>query len=93
MIVMKDKILTYHAGNYDEYEANHEDKLKRDQKRFDAHEKKTKKLEKFIQEGSVRAARSHDDKRIKQIKSKKKKIEERGGLEVNEKGHRFKLNR
>ncbi|KAJ3220430.1 hypothetical protein HK099_004365 [Clydaea vesicula] len=93
IIVFKNKKLTYYKGNFDEYLANSEDKLKRDTKRMEAQERKTKQMEKFIQEGTVRAKRSNDDKRIKQIQSRKKKLEERSGLEVNEKGHRFKLNR
>ena len=39
------------------------------------------------------ALKQGDDKRMKQVASRKVKLEERVGMERNAKGHRFKLNR
>ncbi|KAJ3300268.1 hypothetical protein HDU76_006130 [Blyttiomyces sp. JEL0837] len=93
IIVMKDKQLTYHDGNYDEYMRNKEEKRLRDEKRQDAMDKKRAHVEKSIQELQKQAKKSGDDKKLGQVASRKKFLDERFGLMVNEKGHRLKRNR
>ncbi|KAJ3070564.1 hypothetical protein HDU98_006458 [Podochytrium sp. JEL0797] len=83
IIEFKKKQLFYYAGNYSEFVTNQEDKLKRDEKRQDALDKKRAHIEQSIQEGLRHAKKTGDDK----------KLDDRFGLEVNAKGHRFKLNR
>ncbi|KAI9104731.1 P-loop containing nucleoside triphosphate hydrolase protein [Phlyctochytrium arcticum] len=92
IIVYKDCKLTYHTGNFDEYLENTESKKKNTQKMADALERKKAVAEKSVREGMVRAKRSHNDKMVVNMASKQRKLE-RMGMEVNEKGHRFKLNR
>lgn len=59
----------------------------------DAHDKQKKHLQSTI-EGNVAAAkRAGDDKKLKQAASRRKKLDERMGLQVSAKGTRFKLNR
>lgn len=47
----------------------------------------------MVQETLAHAQKSGDDKKLKVAASKKKKLADRGGLEKNEKGHRFGLNK
>ncbi|KAJ3046599.1 hypothetical protein HDU99_009740, partial [Rhizoclosmatium hyalinum] len=93
IIEMRNMKLTYHVGNYDEFVTNQEDKLKRDEKRQDALDKKRAHIEKSIQDGLRHAKKTGDDKKLGMVKSRQKKLDDRFGLEVNAKGHRFKLNR
>ncbi|KAI9352090.1 P-loop containing nucleoside triphosphate hydrolase protein [Obelidium mucronatum] len=93
IIEMRNFKLTYHVGNYDEFVTNQEDKQKRDEKRQDALEKKRAHIEKSIQDGLRHAKKTGDDKKLGMVKSRQKKLDERFGLEVNAKGHKFKLNR
>ncbi|KAI8616709.1 P-loop containing nucleoside triphosphate hydrolase protein [Chytriomyces sp. MP71] len=93
IIELRNQQLTYHAGNYDEFVSNLEDKRKRDRKRQEALDKKREHIEKSIQDGLRHAKKTGDDKKMGMVKSRQRKLEERHGLEVNEKGHRFKLNR
>ncbi|KAH8920941.1 P-loop containing nucleoside triphosphate hydrolase protein [Atractiella rhizophila] len=46
-----------------------------------------------VQENVKAAKKTGDDKKLKQAAAKQKKIDDRLGMERNEKGHRFKLNR
>lgn len=50
-------------------------------------------MESSIAHALTAAKRTGDDKKLKQVASRRKKIEERSGLEVGLKGGRFKLNR
>lgn len=50
-------------------------------------------MESSISHALAAAKRTGDDKKLKQVASRRKKIEERSGLEVGLKGGRFKLNR
>ena len=59
----------------------------------DAQEKKTKHMQSSIASNVSAAKRTGDDKKLKQAASRKKKLEERTGMEVSAKGGRFKLNR
>ena len=56
-------------------------------------ERKKEHLQSEIQKNVNAAKKSGDDKKLKQAASRKKKLEERTGLEVSAKGTRFKLNR
>lgn len=86
LIVYKNKTLAYHVGNYDEYELDRAEKRKRDERLKDAIDKKAEIAKKSTDRMMVVGRRSNDDKKIKQAKAKQKKLEERGGLEKNEKG-------
>jgi hypothetical protein len=47
----------------------------------------------YVQDTLAHAQKSGDDKKLKVAASKKKKLADRGGLEKNDKGHRFGLNK
>ncbi|KAJ3097813.1 hypothetical protein HK100_005252 [Physocladia obscura] len=93
IIEMRNRALSYHSGNYDEFVADQEDKQIRDIHRVEALEKKKAHIEKSIQEGLRHAKKTGDDKKLGMVKSRQRKLDERFGLDVNENGHRFKLNR
>lgn len=92
IIVCKDQGLDYFTGNYDEYILDYQDKQSFLQAKADANQKKKDALELSVEKALVAAKRSGDDKKVQTMVSRKKKLD-RIGMDVNEKGHRFKLNR
>jgi ATP-binding cassette subfamily F protein 3 len=92
IIVFKNQKLTYFVGNYDEYRENLEQVRKNQQKQADALEKKKAHIENSIQQGMKQAKQKGDDKKLSQVASRKKKLNERFGIERSASGHRFKLN-
>lgn len=92
LIIMKNQKLEYFPGNYEEYVSNQNDKLKNNEKVLTALEKKRTHIEKSIQESLKQAKSKGDDKKLSQVASRRKKLDERFGLERSASGHRFKLN-
>ncbi|KAI9065613.1 hypothetical protein FKP32DRAFT_1647259 [Trametes sanguinea] len=92
IIVFKNQTLTYHVGNFDEYLEHTEEKRKYKERMAEAIERKKAAAEKAVQAAISQARKAGDDKKMAQAASKQRKLE-RMGMEVNEKGHRFKLNR
>ncbi|CAG8572216.1 2439_t:CDS:2 [Funneliformis caledonium] len=92
IIRFKDSKLTYHTGNYNEFEKNLEDERLKKQRMFEAQEKQKKQIESSIQKSQKRAKESGDDKLLGVIASRKKKLE-RLGMNKTEDGFRFKLNK
>ncbi|SPR01822.1 unnamed protein product (mitochondrion) [Plasmodiophora brassicae] len=85
--------LTLYAGDYETFvETREEQRLHRATQRS-ALDKKRSKMQASIQAERTRASRSGDDKHLKQAASRHKKLSERLGVETNQLGHRFKLNR
>ncbi|KAG5724019.1 hypothetical protein E4T56_gene11240 [Termitomyces sp. T112] len=93
LIVLRENKLEYFKGNLSLYEAERHAKTKYLTRMQAALDKKTKHMESSIASALSAAKRTGDDKKLKQVASRKKKIEERSGLEVGLKGGRFKLNR
>lgn len=93
LIILRDKQLTYFPGNLDSYDKSirHETlrltRMKEAQERQIAH--MTKTVTNSIQQGK----KTGDDNKLRQAKSRQKKLDERMGMEVSAKGGRFKLNR
>jgi ATPase subunit of ABC transporter with duplicated ATPase domains len=72
IIVLKNRKLTYHPGNYDDYQISKEEKKRRDLRRVEALEKKRAHVEKSIREG-LKAAKKHgDDKKLGMVASRRK---------------------
>ncbi|KAI0646479.1 P-loop containing nucleoside triphosphate hydrolase protein [Trametes meyenii] len=92
IIVFKNRKLTYHDGNFDDYLEQTEDKRKYTERMAEAIGRKKAAAEKTVQAAMAQARKSGDDKKMAQAASRQRKLE-RMGMEVNEKGHRFKLNR
>ncbi|KAI0371233.1 hypothetical protein BV20DRAFT_1120652 [Pilatotrama ljubarskyi] len=92
IIVFKNQTLTYHDGNFDEYMEHTEEKRKYMERMAEAIERKKAAAEKTVQTAMSQARKAGDDKKMAQAASRQRKLE-RIGMEVNDKGHRFKLNR
>jgi ATP-binding cassette, subfamily F, member 3 len=93
IIVLQGGRLAYHDGNYSAYVAAAEDDKAARARMRDALAKKHDKVQASIVREKAAAARGGDSKKQAQMASKQKKLDERHGVEVNAKGHRFKLNR
>ena len=93
IIVFKNQKLEYFSGNYDTFLQTIEDKQAYADRMQDAIDRKKERMQASIQSNLTQALKKGDDKKLKQVASKKTKLEERTGLERNAKGHRFKLNR
>lgn len=92
IIVVKDSQLHYYVGNYDQYVSDFTEKQQFLATKAEAVEKKKDALILSVDKALAAAKKSGDDKKVQSMVSKKKKID-RLGMDVNEKGHRFKLNR
>jgi ATP-binding cassette, subfamily F, member 3 len=87
------KTLETFKGDLTEYEAEKWRQIRRMTKMSEAQDKKVKHMEATIEKNVKAAKRTGDDKKLKQAASRRKKLDERTGLEVGLKGGRFKLNR
>ncbi|KAF2670340.1 ABC transporter ATP-binding protein uup-1 [Microthyrium microscopicum] len=93
LIILRHQKLEVYKGTLSGYEHTKMKKIKWLTNMKEAQEKQKKHMESSIQ-GNIRAAKkTGDDKKLKQAVSKQKRLDERMGMQVNEKGHRFKLNR
>lgn len=87
------KTLEVFKGNLTEYESEKRRQIRRMTKMSEAQERQTEHMKETIAKNVKAAKRTGDDKKLKQAASRKKKLEERTGLEVGQRGGRFKLNR
>ncbi|KAG9187119.1 hypothetical protein G6011_04990 [Alternaria panax] len=93
LIVLRNQMLETFRGNPSLYERERWKKARYLTKMKEAQDKQKKHMEKSIA-GNIKAAKDKgDDKRLKQAACRKKKLEDRMGLQVGLKGGRFKLNR
>lgn len=93
LLVMRNASLERFRGNLSTYELEREKKYKYLSRMQDAQDKQKKHIEKLIDQNVKAAKKTGDDKKLKQAASRKKKLDERMGMEVSAKGTRFKLNR
>lgn len=93
LLVMRNLGLERFRGNLSAYELERMKKFKYLTRMKDAQDKQKKHIEKTIDQNVKAAKRAGDDKKLKQAASRKKKLDERWGMEVSAKGGRFKLNR
>ncbi|KAL1676431.1 P-loop containing nucleoside triphosphate hydrolase protein [Schizophyllum commune] len=87
-IFLRNKALTYHEGSISAAQRAIAKKRKGAIRARDALEKKRTAIEKSIAQGAKAARESGDDNKARMVKSRQKKLDERWGAEVNEKGHR-----
>lgn len=93
LLVLRERGLEHFKGNLSDYEHERYSRAKYLTRMQAAQDKKTKHMESSIAHALTAAKRTGDDKKLKQVASRRKKIEERSGVEVGVKGGRFKLNR
>ncbi|CAG8471050.1 5449_t:CDS:2, partial [Ambispora leptoticha] len=92
IIRFKDAKLTYHVGNYEEFEENLMNERLMKERMLQSQEKQKKHIEESIQKAQKKARESGNDKQLSVVASRKKKLE-RFGMNRSEAGFRFKLSR
>lgn len=93
VLILRDLKIEYFAGNLSAYYTERKKLQRRYTKLKESQDKKVQHIEKTIQNNLKSAKKSGDDKKLKQVASRSKKLDERIGLEISSKGGRFKLNR
>ncbi|KAG9624585.1 ABC transporter ATP-binding protein uup-1, partial [Aureobasidium melanogenum] len=93
LLVLRNQSLETFKGNVSSYETARLTSYKHLSKMQAAQEKQKKHIQATIDQNIKMAKRSGDDKKLKQVSSRKKKLNERMGMEVSAKGTRFKLSR
>ncbi|KAI0197750.1 P-loop containing nucleoside triphosphate hydrolase protein [Astrocystis sublimbata] len=93
LLILRDKDITYFHGDLPTYESAQAEKKIHLSKMKEAQDRQKDHIQQTIQK-NMREGRAKDDQnKIKQAKSRQKKLDERWGLETSAKGGRFKLNR
>jgi len=93
LIILKDKELTYFHGDLPSYEAAQAEKRIYLTKMKEAQDKQRAHMQESIRQNLIQGRKNDDQNKIRQAKSRQKRLEDRMGMQVNEKGGRFKLNR
>lgn len=93
LLIIKDMDLTYFHGDLPTYEASRAEKKAHLTKMKDAQDKQKEHIQQTIQRNMREGKAKDDQNKIRQAKSRQKKLDDRWGMEVNAKGGRFKLNR
>ncbi|KAF4343099.1 positive effector GCN20 [Fusarium beomiforme] len=93
LLILKDKQLTYFHGDLPTYEASQSERKQWLTTMKEAQDKQKAHIEKSIA-ANMKAGKANDDtNKLRQAKSRQKKLDNRWGLQVSAKGGRFKLNR
>ncbi|KAJ5523776.1 hypothetical protein N7494_010426 [Penicillium frequentans] len=93
IVILRDQKLNYFRGNLAAYEEDFEaqklylGRMKEAQDRQKAH------MEASIRENMKIGKKTNDENKLRQAKSRQKKVDDRMGLQVSARGGRFKLNR
>ncbi|KAI5196168.1 ABC transporter domain-containing protein [Aureobasidium subglaciale] len=93
LLVLRNQSIETFKGNVSGYETARLKSYKYLSKMQAAQDKQKKHIQATIDQNLKTAKRSGDDKKLKQMSSRQKKLNERMGMEVSAKGTRFKLNR
>jgi ATPase subunit of ABC transporter with duplicated ATPase domains len=93
LLIVKDKQLVYFHGGLPTYESSQEERKLWLRKMKEAKDKQKAHIQQSIT-NSLRQGKAKDDQnKLRQAKSRQKKLDDRWGMEVSAKGTRFKLNR
>eukprot|EP00127_Corallochytrium_limacisporum_P000849 Clim_evm1s27 gene=Clim_evmTU1s27 len=93
IIILQNRKLEIFPGNYEDYLQITTDQKKHRARQRDSLARARKHMEASIAQGKRIARKTGDDKKAQMAATRQKKLDERFGIEVNHKGHRFKLNR
>ncbi|KAK6615012.1 ABC transporter [Botrytis cinerea] len=85
--------LTYFRGSLSTYESTIREKTLYLTRMRDAQEKQKSHIQQTIQQNIKQGKATGDENKLRQAKSRQKKLDNRMGMEVSAKGTRFKLNR
>jgi ATP-binding cassette, subfamily F, member 3 len=93
LLIMRDQKIERFRGNLSTYESEKIKKIKWMTTMQDAQNRQKKHMEQSIMNNIRAAKKTGDDKKLKQAASRQKRVDDRLGMQVNAKGHKFKLNR
>lgn len=93
LIILRSQDLTYFRGSLSTYESSIREKTLYLTRMRNAQEKQKSHMQQTIQQNIKQGKATGDDNKLRQAKSRQKKLDNRMGMEVSAKGTRFKLNR
>ncbi|PYH49381.1 ABC-F family ATP-binding cassette domain-containing protein [Aspergillus saccharolyticus JOP 1030-1] len=93
IIILRDQKLTYFRGNLSAYERDVEEQKLRWGRMKEAQDRQIAHMEATIRENIKLGKKTGDDNKLRQAKSRQKKVDDRMGIEVSAKGGRFKRSR
>jgi ATPase subunit of ABC transporter with duplicated ATPase domains len=93
LIILRDQALTYFRGDLLQYDKSIKDKQLYLGRMKDAQEKQKSHIQNTIQQNIKQGKATGDDNKLRQAKSRQKKLDNRMGMEKSASGGRFKLNR
>jgi ATPase subunit of ABC transporter with duplicated ATPase domains len=93
VIILRDQTLTYFRGNLSAYEEDIRSKKLYFGRMQEAQDKQKAHMEKTIRDNIKAGKATGDENKLRQAKSRQKKLDDRMGLQVSATGGRFKLNR
>lgn len=93
LIILRDHELTYFRGDLNVYEATIRDKKLYLGRMKDAQDKQKAHMQQTIQQNIKQGKAAGDENKLRQAKSRQKKLDNRMGMQKSATGGRFKLNR
>ncbi|KAJ6121104.1 hypothetical protein N7523_005384 [Penicillium sp. IBT 18751x] len=93
IVILRDQQLKYFRGNLAAYEQDFEEQKLYLGRMKEAQERQIAHMEASIQQNLKIGKKTNDDNKLRQAKSRQKKVDDRMGLQVSANGGRFKLNR
>lgn len=93
IIILRDEKLNYFRGNLAAYEQDFEERKLYLGRMKEAQERQIEHMQASIQQNLKIGKKTNDENKLRQAKSRQKKVDDRMGLQVSANGGRFKLNR
>lgn len=93
IIILRDQKLNYFRGNLTAYEQDFEKRKLHLSRMKEAQERQIEHMQASIQQNLKIGKKTNDENKLRQAKSRQKKVDDRMGLQVSANGGRFKLNR
>ncbi|KAM0715301.1 hypothetical protein Q7P37_008799 [Cladosporium fusiforme] len=93
LMILREKQLVYFQGNLESYEKSIRHEILRMSRMKEAQDRQIAHMNKTVANSIQQGKKTGDDNKLRQAKSRQKKLDERIGMEVSAKGGRFKLNR
>ncbi|KAJ5226429.1 hypothetical protein N7468_007654 [Penicillium chermesinum] len=93
IVILRDQKLNYFRGNLAAYEQDFEEQRLYLSRMKEAQERQKVHMEASIRENMKVGKRTGDENKLRQAKSRQKRVEDRVGLQVGANGSRFKLSR
>jgi ATPase subunit of ABC transporter with duplicated ATPase domains len=93
LMILREKRLSYFQGNLESYEKSMRHEIVRMSRMKEAQDRQIAHMSKTIANSVQQGKKTGDDNKLRQAKSRQKKLDDRMGMEVSSKGGRFKLNR